>query len=344
MTSFINYIYNFARETWLRGFVNSKSKEDIADIPDRFRDFPKVEKEYCIACGSCTASCPSPNAIKLVRDSDNEESQGLTFPIINKSSCIRCGFCAEVCPSEPKTLYCGENHFIQEDFNIIPSKRKYVIDDYLCIKCHKCQDVCEVGAIDLKNNRMVVNQSKCISCGKCLSVCPVKGAMKGVFIANLEEQKEIIQLVVDTLESYIESKQDDLKEIHDDKLFLSEIDFEPLFKDSLNIINDEELVYEVLEKAINRLNIRLVIWDSTLCNKCQLCVGECPTGAISFDNEYDEIVRNKDKCLRCSICYQTCPFSAIKYYSAKFNLDKKDSGEEVIHITVKESQLAKRRA
>ena len=66
MTSFINYIYNFARETWLRGFVNSKSKEDIADIPDRFRDFPKVEKEYCIACGSCTASCPSPNAIKLL--------------------------------------------------------------------------------------------------------------------------------------------------------------------------------------------------------------------------------------------------------------------------------------
>lgn len=343
MTSLMGYIYNFARKTWIEGFVNSKSKEDIVEIPNRFRDFPRVEKENCIACGSCTASCPSPNAIKLIRDSDNPDSYGLVFPEINKSSCIRCGFCAEVCPSEPKTLYCGENHFIREEFNIIPSKRKYIIDDYLCIKCHKCQDACEVGAIDLIDNRMTVNQSKCISCGKCLDVCPVKGAMKGVFIANLEEQKKIINLAVSTLEDYIESKQNDLEEIHDEKLFLSEIPFKPLYDEALNIIDDEELVYDVLEKAINRLNIRLVLWNPDLCRKCQLCVGECPTGAISFDKDKYTIVRNKDKCLRCSICYQTCPFSAIKYYSAKFNLDKKDSGEKVIHITVKESQLAKRR-
>lgn len=341
MASFIHYIYDFATKKWLDKFFNAKSQSDIADIPDRFRDFPRVEKENCIGCGSCTASCPSPNAIKLVRDSATEEEHGLIYPVINPASCIRCGFCAEVCPSEPKTLFCGENHFIHEEFNIIPSKRKYIVDDYLCIKCGKCQDNCEVGAIDRIDNRMHVNQSKCISCGKCLDVCPVKGAMKGVFIANMEEQKEIIALAVNRLEEYIESHQDALTEIHDDKLFLAELKFQPLFDEALTILNDDEIVYEVLEKAINRLGIKVVMWDHDKCQNCQLCVEECPTGAIKFDNQ---IIRDKDKCLRCSICYQTCPFSAIQYYSAKFNLDEKDDGEKVIHITVKESQLAKRRA
>ena len=168
MSSLIWYIYEFARKTWIDGFFDAKSKEDIAHKPDRFRDFPDVIKENCIGCGSCTASCPSPNAIKLVRDSDSEESIGLIYPVINKSACIRCGFCAEVCPSTPKTLECGENHFIREEFNIIPSKRKYIVDEYLCIRCKKCMDACEVGAIEEIDDRLVVNQSKGISCGKSL--------------------------------------------------------------------------------------------------------------------------------------------------------------------------------
>ena len=66
--------------------------------------------------------------------------------------------------------------------------------------------------------------------------------------------------------------------------------------------------------------------------------------SISFDSDEDTIVRDKEKCLRCSICYQTCPFGVIKYFLAKFNLDTNDTDEEVIHISVKASQLAERRA
>ena len=60
------YIYDFARKAWADAFTNAKTSPEIAQKPERFRDFPKVNKEYCIGCGACTVSCPSPNAIKIV--------------------------------------------------------------------------------------------------------------------------------------------------------------------------------------------------------------------------------------------------------------------------------------
>ena len=266
MSSLMWYIFDFARKAWADAFTNAKTDPEIAEKPERFRDFPKVNKEYCIGCGACTVSCPSPNAIKIVRQKDDEESEGLTYPVINPGACIRCGFCAEVCPTDPKTLECGLNHLIMPEFNIIPSKRQYIVDDFLCIKCKKCMKKCPVGAIELVNDKLQVNQLKCISCGECLEVCPVNGAMKGVFVENLQDQKELILLTVNYLEDFINNKEEDLR------------------------------------SAVNRLKIRIIDWDKSKCEKCQLCIPECPTGCISFDEKEDTIVRDKDKCLRCSIC------------------------------------------
>ena len=142
MSSLMWYIYDFARKAWADAFTNAKSLPELAEKPVRFRDFPKVNKEYCIGCGACTVSCPSPNAIKIIREKDDESGEGLTYPVITPGACIRCGFCAEVCPTDPKTLECGENHLIQPEFNIIPSKKQYIVDDYLCIKCKKCMKNC----------------------------------------------------------------------------------------------------------------------------------------------------------------------------------------------------------
>ncbi len=332
------YIYEFARKSWAVNFAAAKSNAEIMETPSRFRDYPKVHKEYCIACGACTAACPAPMAIKLVRDEDSTHSEGITYPVINNRGCIRCGFCAEVCPTDPKTLTCGENHLIREEFTILPVDKKYVIDDYLCIRCKKCMKSCQVGeAIYEENNKIVIDQKKCIACGDCLKTCPVKGAIKGIHVSHIEEQKEIINLTVDTLESTIDSKQEEVMNISEGELFKLDMSADDLLMKAREILSDEELINDIIQNITDRLKLRVITWNKDKCTNCRLCVKECPSQAITYSPE-EGVVRNPDKCLKCSICYQTCPFGAIGYYIARF-LFKPSSDGNIIHITIKSADL-----
>lgn len=338
MSSVIWYLYEFARKSWAENFAAAKSDAEIMETPERFRDFPVVHKEYCIACGACTAACPAPMAIKLVRDEDNSHEEGVTYPVINNRGCIRCGFCAEVCPTDPKTLTCGENHLIREDFTILPVDKKFVIDDYLCIRCKKCMKTCKVGdAIVEEDNKIAIDQSKCIACGECLNTCPVKGAIKGIHISHVEEQKEIINLVVDTLESTIEGEQEKIMEMPEGEVFKLDIPVEEIKNKAQLILQNDELIDDIIENITDRLKLRVITWDKDKCTDCRLCVKECPSGAIKYSPE-EGVVRSPEKCLRCSICYQTCPFGAIGYYIARF-LYKPSKDEGIIHVTLKSSDL-----
>ncbi len=339
MSSVIWYLYEFARKSWAENFAAAKTDSEIMETPSRFRDFPQVRKEYCIACGACTAACPAPMAIKLVRSEDSAHEEGITYPIINTRGCIRCGFCAEVCPTDPKTLLCGENHLIREEFTILPVDKMFVIDDYLCIKCKKCMKSCKVGdAISEIDNKMVIDQSKCISCGECLKTCPVKGAIKGIFISNVEEQKEIINMVVNTLEARIESEKDKIKKLEPEEIFKIDFPIDELVEKSREIIKNDELIKDTLEKITDRLKMNIITWDDEKCKNCRLCVKECPSGAITYDEEKG-VQRNPKKCLKCSICYQTCPFGVAGFYVARFLLSETSMDDGVIHITLKAAQL-----
>lgn len=338
MSSVIWYLYEFAQKSWAEKFTGAKSEHDIVEKPDRFRDFPVVLKEYCIGCGACTAACPSPTAIKLVRDKDTTEEVGRVYPVINNRACIRCGFCAEVCPTDPKTIECGENHLIREEFTILPVEKSYVIDDYLCIRCKKCMKACCVeGAIREEDNRILIDQAKCISCGDCLESCPVKGALKSIHIANLDEQKEIINLVVSKLEKTLEDKEEEIRDLPRDKLFKMELPLKPIMEDSLKILSDEELVHDIIERVTDRLKLRIITWDESKCTQCRLCVKECPSGAINYSPD-SGVKRDPDKCLRCSTCYQTCPFGVAGYFVAKFLMDDQEDDGKIM-ITLKPSLL-----
>ena len=46
-----------------------------------------------------------------------------------------------------------------------------------CIYCHKCSEVCPVGAITWENEEFNLNLNKCIGCAECITSCPT-GALR----------------------------------------------------------------------------------------------------------------------------------------------------------------------
>jgi ferredoxin len=51
--------------------------------------------------------------------------------------------------------------------------------------------------------------------------------------------------------------------------------------------------------------------DKDECTGCGTCVEECPTEAITL-NDDDIAVVNEDECTECGLCVDSCPTSAIK--------------------------------
>ena len=51
-----------------------------------------------------------------------------------------------------------------------------VNDREKCLYCAGCPIVCPVGAIELRNGRVLIDGKRCTDCGACVRVCPT-GAM-----------------------------------------------------------------------------------------------------------------------------------------------------------------------
>lgn len=51
------------------------------------------------------------------------------------------------------------------------------------------------------------------------------------------------------------------------------------------------------------------------CTGCGGCVEECPTNAISIEDEKAHI--NMEKCIRCGKCHDVCPQQAVKHDSER---------------------------
>ena len=48
------------------------------------------------------------------------------------------------------------------------------------------------------------------------------------------------------------------------------------------------------------------------CSGCGSCVDECPSEAITLDEEKGCAIVNQDECVECGACEEACPSQAIK--------------------------------
>ena len=69
-----------------------------------------------------------------------------------------------------------DNHNIIEIIDIAcdecPAERFKVTEACRGCLAHKCEQICNLGAIEIVQGKAFINQSKCVSCGKCKEVCP----------------------------------------------------------------------------------------------------------------------------------------------------------------------------
>jgi ferredoxin len=52
--------------------------------------------------------------------------------------------------------------------------------------------------------------------------------------------------------------------------------------------------------------------NKELCTGCGTCVDECPSDAITINEEEGCAVVNEEECVDCGACEEACPSEAIK--------------------------------
>lgn len=115
----------------------------------------------CIGLGDCVKACEF-NAIGVING----------VARVNRDECVACGSCAAVCPQSiihliPKK---SQVHVLCSSTDKGAVARKNC--DNACIGCMKCTKACNFDAIHVENNKAEIDYSKCKSCGMCVTQCP----------------------------------------------------------------------------------------------------------------------------------------------------------------------------
>lgn len=120
----------------------------------------------CIGFGDCVQACPF-SAISLSGD-------GLVT--IDPVKCTGCGICVAQCPQHILKLFPENTKGALALCNCRNTRKPVIMKNCKkgCIKCAKCERVCEPGALKLVNGIPEVDYTLCTSCGKCAEGCPTK--------------------------------------------------------------------------------------------------------------------------------------------------------------------------
>lgn len=154
---------------------------------------------------------------------------------------------------------------------------------YGCLGMGTCVNVCQFGAITIKDEIAHIDKDKCVACGKCLEVCP-----KAVIAWAPYEQEVIIEC--------------------NSKEFGKDVKT----KCTVGCIGCQICVKACPFNAIDFEN-NLAKIDYSKCTQCMVCVEKCPTKAISGElNNRKKAVVEEESCVGCTICKKNCPVEAIE--------------------------------
>lgn len=124
---------------------------------------PKACSYGCTGFGSCTKVCDF-DAIHVING----------IAVVDKEKCVACGKCVATCPKSLIELVPYDAKLkvncSSKDFG----KPVKEVCSTGCIGCKMCTRVCETGAITVENNIAKIDYSKCTGCGKCAEKCPSK--------------------------------------------------------------------------------------------------------------------------------------------------------------------------
>ncbi|MGZ4136222.1 MAG: CoB--CoM heterodisulfide reductase iron-sulfur subunit A family protein [Actinomycetota bacterium] len=73
-------------------------------------------------------------------------------------------------------------------------------------------------------------------------------------------------------------------------------------------------VLAMVDRGSVELEANTAFVDEAACSGCKTCVGLCPFGAISFDDERKKAAVNEVVCKGCGICVGACPSGAVQQH------------------------------
>ncbi len=89
------------------------------------------------------------------------------------------GYCNFLCPVG---MYCSVFHKLGQ---YLPGPFRMQVQKNICVGCGKCQKICPMRAITVKDRKAEINIMHCIVCGQCSRNCPVHAI---IYASNMKKE------------------------------------------------------------------------------------------------------------------------------------------------------------